>query len=354
MDELFKMMEAQIKITGSTCWACRPCTAYAHGITRRMKEIEGKLDTVEKKVEENSKDVKGLSKKVEKVEEEMKKKDDKVEQAVREAEFRMSEEMREREARKKNIVLHAVGEDRNEKSTGKDRQEWDRKSCYNVFRAMGITVNEDAVRFCRRVGEKKGEPRPLVCGFWDEMDRNKVIRNARKLEGTDFATVSVCPDLTKKQREEEADMRKEADRRNEEDLTDDDLTKNLRWAAVGDRGQKFLVKTMAREQRGRGGGRWRGGEGRMITEKQTLSTGARPKNNLRGMIRGGIYQRETRAKTISQRKETEDTTEKEGSSESEGEETEVETDPEMEVEGVGKKRKDRSPGGEEEAPPEKR
>ena len=95
-DELFKMMEAQIKVTGNTCWACKPCLAYAAGITTKMKELEGRLEGVEKRMEDDSREVKGLAKKVEKVEEAIKKKDDKVDRAVREAEYRMSEEMRER------------------------------------------------------------------------------------------------------------------------------------------------------------------------------------------------------------------------------------------------------------------
>jgi len=251
-DELFKMMETQIKVTGNTCWVCRPCTAYSHGIIQRMREIEGKLENVEKKVEENTKEVKGLNKKVEKVEEAMRKKDNKVERTVRESEFRMCDEMREREARRRNIIFHSVGEDKREKASGKERQEWDRKSCYNIFSAMGVVLDGDAVRFCRRVGERKEEPLPLVCGFWEESDRNKVLRNARKLEGTDFKTVSVCPDLFLKQREEEADLRKEAERRNEEDLTEEDVTKNLRWAAVGDRGQKCLVRRQPENRGGKG------------------------------------------------------------------------------------------------------
>jgi len=344
------MMEAQIKVTGNTCWACKPCLAYAAGITTKMKELEGRLEGVEKKVEDGNKEVKGLAKKVERVGEAMKKKDDKVDRAVKEAEYRISEEMREREARRRNIILHCVGEDRSEKSSGKERQEWDRKSCINVFTAMGVIMEEEAVRFCRRVGERKEDPRPLVCGFWDEKDRNKVLRNARKLEGTDFGNVSVCPDLTKKQREEEAEMRKEADRRNEEELTEDDLAKNLRWTAVGDRGQRFLVKTTAREQRTGGRGGWRTGE-RYSRPAMTATRG------MRGMIRGGRYERQTRSATV-QRTEKDKEKEKESTeteeSESDGEE---EMEEEMEVEDSRrkrKKRKDRSPGGEVEEPPEKR
>ena len=337
-------MEAQIKVTGNTCWACRPCLAYAAGITTKMKELEGRLEGVEKRMEDDSREVKGLAKKVESVEEAIKKKDDKVDRAVREAEYRMSEEMREREARRRNIILHCVGEDRNEKSSGKDRQEWDRKSCYNVFSGMGVILEEDAVRFCRRVGEKKDEPRPLVCGFWDERDRNKILRNAWKLEGTDFENVSICPDLTRKQREEEADMRKEADRRNAEELTEEDQAKNLRWAAVGDRGQRFLVKTTAREQRTGGrGGRRTTADSRQPRPATSATRGRR------GTIRGGRYEKQSRPASVRR-------TEKE-STETEESETEVETEEEMEVgdsRDKRKKRKNRSPGRSAEEPPEKR
>jgi hypothetical protein len=329
-------------VTGNTCWACRPCLAYAAGITTKMKELEGRLEGVEKKVEDGNREVKGLAKKVERVEEAIKKKDGKVDRAVREAEYRMSEEMREREARRRNIILHCMGEDRNERSSGKERQEWDRKSCFNVFSGMGVTMEEDAVRFCRRVGEKKEEPRPLVCGFWDEKDRNKVLRNAWKLEETDFENVSVCPDLTRKQREEEADMRKEADRRNAEELTDNDLAKNLRWAAVGDRGQRFLVKTTAREPRTEGRG------GRRTGERKSRPT-VPATRGMRGTIRGGRYEKQSRPATV--RRTEKETTETEES------ETEVETEEEMEVEdsrGKRKKRKNRSPGRTAEERPEKR
>ncbi len=84
---------------------------------------------------------------------------------MKEAEYRMSEEMREREARRRNIILHSVGEDRSERSSWKERQEWDRKSCFNVFSVMGVTMEEDAVRFCRNIGEKKEDPDRWYAAF---------------------------------------------------------------------------------------------------------------------------------------------------------------------------------------------
>jgi len=86
----------------------------------------------------------------------------------------------------------------------------------------------------------------------EEMKR-KVIENVTALIGTDYEEVGIVPDLTQMQREEEDSMRKEADRRNREDLSQEDRSKNLVWSVVGARGEKRIIKTA---DRGRGG--WRG------------------------------------------------------------------------------------------------
>ncbi len=89
-------------------------------------------------------------------------------------------------------------------------------------------------------------------------------RNEKKQAAEDsdkFYDVTVGPDLTKKQRDEEAELRSEAERRNEE-LTEEDVQKNLHWAVVGARGENayrkryggpFLV-TIMREGEERGAG----------------------------------------------------------------------------------------------------
>jgi hypothetical protein len=53
--------------------------------------------------------------------------------------------------------------------------------------------------------------------------------------------VDIGPDLTKKQRQEEANMKAEAVRRNMR-MEDEDRSKNLAWQVVGPRGEKRLVK----------------------------------------------------------------------------------------------------------------
>jgi len=207
-----------------------------------------------------------------------------------------------------------------------------------------------------------------VVGLWTEADKSLLLRNAKHLEKTIFKEVTVGPDLTKRQREEEAEMRVEADRRNEQDLTEDDVAKNLKWAVVGDRGKKTLIKTVAREQRREGGrGGWR--EGR----EQERPTGTIPKRKQQGSVIGGVYQSHKEKTPV---KQTEVPEESESGSEEEEEEmdtaeeteTETETEPASQpasqpssqpakvTKKKGRKRNTRSPGSKEAAgePPEKR
>jgi hypothetical protein len=59
--------------------------------------------------------------------------------------------------------------------------------------------------------------------------------------------VVIVPDLTQEQRKMEADMVKEAEKRNSE-LSAEDLAKNLEWAVMGARGERRLVKVTKRER----------------------------------------------------------------------------------------------------------
>ena len=263
-DEVFKLIEAQVKATGVTYWGCRSCTTFAKQFHSKLGEVSKKLTALEtrttkneEETKSNREEVKNLERRVKELSDVVKRRDEKVVETVREREATIYEEMREREARKLNVIFHGVGECEDERATGKDRQEWDKKSCVNIFRELKLSMTEEAVKFCRRVGEKQEGARPLVVGFFTEMERSKLLRNARGLmDSNKFYDVTIGPDLTKKQRDEEAELRSEADRRNEE-LTEDDVQKNLHWAVVGARGEKRLQKTVRRTLPGynREGGR---------------------------------------------------------------------------------------------------
>jgi len=168
---------------------------------------------------------------------------------VREAVEGERDEMEEREARRLNVVFHKIGECPGDKATGIERMEWDKRSCQNIFDELKLSINIDDIKFCRRLGERKGEPRPMVVGFYLEATRSLLLRNAKHLEKTKYKEVNVAPDLTKRQREKEAGLKNEADKRNER-LTEEDRAKNLAWAVVGGKGERRLIKTTARPMRG--------------------------------------------------------------------------------------------------------
>ena len=164
-------------------------------------------------------------------------------------------EWREREQRKKNVLIHRMGEAGQEASTAEERREWDLCSCANMFKELNLDWGREAIKFCRRIGERGEAPRPMIVGFMREYQKEDLLDKARELQNTPFSDIGVLPDLTPEQRKDEADMVREAERRNGQ-LTAEDKAKNLAWGVVGKRGEKRLLKGVERE-RGRGGP-WRG------------------------------------------------------------------------------------------------
>jgi hypothetical protein len=156
----------------------------------------------------------------------------------------------------------------------------------------------------------------MIVGFCTEYAKSTLLRYTRYLADTEYEDVSVVPDLTKKQRQEETSMKEEAERRNECELTEDDLAKNLCWKVVGQRGEKRLVKGFNRENGGvaiRGRGRGvrasrtvrglRGTRGQMVSGRGGGDRGKRMRNSsgsnqepnpprkLRGTVNRGMTQR---------------------------------------------------------------
>ena len=226
-------------------WECQACQAGSARIAKALKNNEEKINGVEDRVRGHDKEISDMGKRLSKVEEAVSMRDINLEELKRSLKAEILEEMRERECRKVSVVMYKVGECPDEKAPGVRRIEWDKQSCENIFTALDLGLTKEAVKFCRRVGERKETPRPLIVGFKREADRLRLLEGARLLEETIFKEVSVAPDLTKNQREEEENMKKEVERRNE-NLTPEDRQKNLVWAVVGSRGEKRMVKTAAR------------------------------------------------------------------------------------------------------------
>jgi ElaB/YqjD/DUF883 family membrane-anchored ribosome-binding protein len=219
---------------------------------------------VQKEVKDNTKAIEKVDKNVEDIRKELE--EIKKSRGDDKAGYMTAEEYREREARRLNVVMHRVKE--SAAATAEMRREADIAECGNIFRAAGIQEQDREIRACRRVGEKGSEPRPVVVVLKKETARRAILEAARHLRNTNYREVSIIPDLTPQQRKEEAGLAEEAEKRNREELTDDDKQKNLQWVVVGQRGARRLIKTQARGEQ-----RWR--EQRTSGAGGPLSTGRR-------------------------------------------------------------------------------
>lgn len=297
-DDMFKCIEQYYKDHDATFWNCQPCATYAKGITARMREMEGRLTEVEKQQEQQGARMEKTEKRTEKVEKEIKRMDGRIEAAKEDMEKVILGEMRERELRKLNVVFYGIGEKEGVNTTLEERKDWDIKSCTNIFNTLNLRMDREVIRFCRRLGERGERPRPMVVGLRSEEEKTKLLHSAKNLRNTHYSDVGVSADLTKKQLQEEKDLEAEAAARNEE-RTQDDKSKNLKWMVVGKKGEKRLIKGVERtapawqgNQRGMGDRRRNGGERRHSkrnlsgTDSDTESGEAATRSRKRQMIGG--------------------------------------------------------------------
>jgi hypothetical protein len=190
-------------------------------MNHRMKELKNKLDDMRQTCTKNAGDIKKMEAAVEKLSAEVQQQAKKVEKAAESGKDGIYKELRERETRRLNMVMYGMGE-AVEGATGRERWDWDIKSCTNLFTALKTSLKEDYLKFCRRVGEVGRNLRSLVVGFHEERDRARLLR--QNTRGTVFNNVEICPDLTKKQRQEETGPQDEVVRRNM-NLSEDDRAK---------------------------------------------------------------------------------------------------------------------------------
>jgi hypothetical protein len=244
--ELFSILANPNKYGAGVSWSCDSCQASAARLDARMAALETRFQEVENRVVRSEGVVQETTRRMDKVEDKQSKLEKDIEREREMLRGEIAAEMREREIRKKNVIMHRVGEAGPEMKTLEDRKAWDMKSCDNIFRALDLEMSSDsAIRFVRRVGERGEGPRPLVVGLKKEWQREDLLEKARRLKDTQFSEVTVAPDLTKGQRNEEAAMSSEVEKRNAE-LTEEERAKNLEWRVVGARGERRVVKGLAR------------------------------------------------------------------------------------------------------------
>jgi hypothetical protein len=261
--EVFEMLDRQKRDTGITYWACRPCTTFAQGMNHRLRQIAEELKEVKENTKSNTEAINKLEKKVEEVAEIAKKADGMSRQEV---EARLREERdedRERRDRELNVIIHGADECGPETEGGEGRMQWDKEECLKLFNHVKVKVKADDVKFCRRVGPKGDRARPLIVGFYKHTVRNEILRADYRDMGPE---ISVGPDLTKKQREEEIRIWKEMEEKNN-NRSADEKSKNLIWRLVGQKGERRLVLG---QDRGQSSGAGRGASTRPAAKRPTF------------------------------------------------------------------------------------
>lgn len=211
-DELYKSLAEQQKNTRSAYWVCRPCQTFGVRMQHQFAELNKRHDATERRVDQNTGKLQEHSDNIEELRSEMQRMAEKMNQQKDEVGDQLYEEMQEREVRRMNLILHGVPEPT--AAGNQERLEKDKEKCDEIFKAMRASTKKDSIRFCRRIGEKGEYPRPMVIGLGNEAEKRHLLAKARDLQHTTYRDVSIVPDLTKKQRQMEANLKVEAEERN--------------------------------------------------------------------------------------------------------------------------------------------
>ena len=294
---VFKSLALQVKEVGTAYWACKSCLSFAAKTNLLLKNMNTQLTAMDSKITQNVVDIQTNKKNIEKMDSGLKKVERSVENVKKQVEEEMFEEMRERESRRLNVVVHGL-EEQDGTGEGRERAEKDKEECGKIFASIEAGVRRDQIKFCRRIGERSRDPRPLIVGLTSEDTKRRLLDRARNLQNSRYENMNIVADLTRRQRQEEVKMREDAEKRNR-NLTEEDRSKNLKWMVVGRKGEKRLIKGIDREYQERNRDRNRGFQQNRnrdeIEDRRRQDTGARRKE------RGGWsqpmdpqYRRETR------------------------------------------------------------
>ena len=247
--EAIKGLEIQAKEVGQAYWACRACMNFSNKWHSQMREVNRRQEETEARVDANTDKIEEVRQSTEELRREFREHVQRTEGIQERMEAVMDTELREREARRLNLVIHGLPEPSDSFKDARGRMEQDKIECERLFAAMKARTRYQAIRFCRRIGERGEDPRPLVFGVFTEEEKRHLLEKARELAYTKYENVTIVPDMTKRQRKGEQQLREEATRKNNQ-LTEEDKSKQLKWLVVGKRGEKRLIKGVEREGQG--------------------------------------------------------------------------------------------------------
>ena len=237
-NEVFTFLTKTAKATGNVQYICTACTSTATSINKKINALDKDLRVVEGRVEDNTQDIQKVKEKVEDIQKKLPDINTMQASTSMAAQDSVFHEIKERENRKNNIVIHGIPELDCDDNLARKKHDID--NLEEILDIVKSRVKQDDIKYMNRIGEKKEKDRPLLVCFRKQDQKLQVIENSRLLKNSTRSDVSIIPDLTKRQRNEEDALRKEMEKRNAELEGEDFL--NSEWRLVGIRGERKLVK----------------------------------------------------------------------------------------------------------------
>jgi hypothetical protein len=248
-DDVFGLASRMEEIQGFHIWSCEGCGIGLMKVHKVMAQQSRDIENLKKEIKDvkestvsHGTDISGIKEDIIGVKtdiEEMKKAQPTL------TESSVYEELSERSSKRKNIVVYGIAE--SDSPQVEERRNDDTTNILSVFKTMKLSIKAEDIKFISRLGEKvkEGETRPLLIGFKDQDTRDSILQNVRKLANTSHSKVSIVPDLTLKQRQEDKRLLGEKEQRNEK-LPEEDA-KKWEWKLVGPAGERRLVKVKKKE-----------------------------------------------------------------------------------------------------------
>lgn len=240
-EECFKILCNAEKYNGMY-WSCRSCTAYAANFNQSIQQLNKRVTDLEGKISGQSNEIDDVKKDVDNIKADMVKVKELTRNEQEHSSTKIFTELRERENRKQNILVHNLAE-----PTARNKEERikeDKVKLTNLCKQIDVNLDINTVKFMSRVGKfSEDKQRPLLVGFKDLTVKDIILDSAPKLNklSKPWSEVNIIQDLTKRQRQEESDLKREADNNNER-MTEEER-KNYLWKVVGRRGERRVVKT---------------------------------------------------------------------------------------------------------------
>ena len=154
----------------------------------QMRAVTLRQDATEARVVKNTEKIEEVRLVTEELRKELREQARRTEGLQERMEAVMDAELRERESRRLKLVIHGLPEPAENIKDPRDRMETDKTECEKLFITMKARTRYQAIRFCRRIGERDSDPRPLVFGVHTEDEKRHILEKSRELlyspEGT--------------------------------------------------------------------------------------------------------------------------------------------------------------------------